>query len=46
MARAGWLAAELRIVAERERKVGAARWLDARDLAWSWASPAPRVVPC
>jgi hypothetical protein len=45
-ARAGWLAAELRIVAERERKVGAARWLDARDLAWSWASPAPRVVPC
>jgi hypothetical protein len=39
---AGWLAAELRIVAERDGRAGAVRWLNAHGLAWSWATPAPR----
>jgi hypothetical protein len=39
---AGWMAAELRIVAEREGAAGAAAWLTARGLAWSWVTPAPR----
>lgn len=39
---AGPLAGELRIVAERDGRAGAAAWLTARRLAWSWATPAPR----
>lgn len=34
---AGWMTAELPIVAEWEGPTGAAAWLDARKLAWSGA---------
>jgi hypothetical protein len=38
---AGWLAAALRIAAERDRRAGAVRWLNAHGLAWSWATLRP-----
>ena len=38
-------AEEFLIAARRDGVDGAARWLDARGLAWSWATPAPRRAP-
>lgn len=40
---AGAPAGELQLVAEQGGRHAAAAWLTARGLAWSWATPAPRL---
>ena len=40
---AGPRAGELQIIAEQGGREAAAAWLTCRGLAWSWATPAPRL---